>query len=227
MGCPCDLMKVPDVNENALITSFSSTKRQILIILKREGEIDLTNLSKELGISKMGVLNHINDLEEMDIIERFKKRIGVGRPRLAVKLAPNSKDIFPRAYSSITCSVLEFVEENLGRGGVYDALKRRQGEVKDEYLSLLKDMTFDEKVQELANIRDKEGYMVELKMAPGGQTYELLEYNCPILSVSNQYSEACTVEKELFEDILDAKVETTHRTVAGDNVCRFLIGQNN
>ena len=55
-------MKIPDIDERALLTSFSSTKRQILVILKREGEIDLTNLSKELRITKMGVLNHIKDL---------------------------------------------------------------------------------------------------------------------------------------------------------------------
>ena len=61
-------MKVPDANENALITSFSSTKRQILIILKQKGEIDLSSLSKELGITKMAVLNHIKDLEALEII---------------------------------------------------------------------------------------------------------------------------------------------------------------
>jgi predicted ArsR family transcriptional regulator len=216
-------MKIPEINENALITSFSSTKRQILIILKREGEIDLTSLAKELGITKMGVLNHINDLEELDIIERFKLREGVGRPRLAIRLSSNSKDIFPKAYSSITCSVLEFVEEQLGRRAVYDALKKRQRDVQEDYANKLQELDFPRKMQELANFRDEEGYMVELHMVPGSSSFELLEYNCPILSVADQYSEACGVEREMFEEVLNAKVETTHRTVAGDNVCRFLI----
>ena len=217
-------MKIQSVDEPALITSFSSTKRQILIILKRSGEIDLTSLAKELGITKMGVLNHIRDLEDLDIIERFEKRAGVGRPRLAIRLSKNATDIFPKAYSSITTSMLKFIEENMGRNSVYDALKKRQKEVFEDYKAEIdQNDSFPEKVQNLANIRDKEGYMVELKMLPGKENFELLEYNCPILAVADCYSESCTVEQELFEDLLGAEVKTTHRTVAGDNVCRFVI----
>jgi predicted ArsR family transcriptional regulator len=219
-------MKIPEINENALITSFSSTKRQILVILKRVGEIDLATLADELGITKMGVLNHINELEELDIIERFKLRQGVGRPRLAIRLAPNSTDIFPKAYSSVTCSVLEFVEDQLGRRAVYDALKKRQRDIQDDYEERLKGLDFADTIKKLSNFRDEEGYMVELNMVPGSSSYELLEYNCPILNVADQYSEACSVEREMFEELLNAKVETTHRTVAGDHVCRFLIRPN-
>ncbi len=194
-----------------------------MVILKREGQIDLPTLSKELDLTKMGVLNHINQLEEIDIIERFKINIGVGRPRTAFRLAPNSKDIFPKAYSSITCSVLQFVEGKMGRHAVYEALKSRQDEIKDKYQELLHGLDFSQKMHELAKIRDQEGYMVELNMIPNSNGYELLEYNCPILNVADQYGEACMVEEELFGDILKADVETTHRTVDGDHVCRFFI----
>ncbi|MHA2504041.1 MAG: helix-turn-helix transcriptional regulator [Candidatus Kariarchaeaceae archaeon] len=216
-------MKIQDMNENALITSFSSTKRQILVILKREGQMDLPTLSKELNLTKMGVLNHINQLEEMEIIERFKINIGVGRPRTAFRLAPNSKDIFPKAYSSITTSVLQFIETELGRRAVYRALKSRQDEIKEEYLKQLDELPFAERVSTLAKIRDHEGYMVELNMVPNSESYEMMEFNCPILSVADTYGEACQVEEELFREILGADVTTTHRTVSGDNVCRFLI----
>ncbi|MHA2251742.1 MAG: helix-turn-helix transcriptional regulator [Candidatus Kariarchaeaceae archaeon] len=219
-------MKIPDTDDRALITSFSSTKRQILVILKREGEIDLTSLSKELGITKMGVLNHIKDLEEMEIIERFEKRGGVGRPRLAIRLAPNSSDIFPKAYAAITCSMLDFIEEELGPDAVLSALKRRQKIVLGEYQKEMEGKNFPEKVKMLAKLRDKEGYMVELKLMPGGLSFEFLEYNCPILAVAEQYAESCVVEQELFAELLDASVITSHRTVAGDSVCRFLINKN-
>ncbi|MHA2090811.1 MAG: helix-turn-helix transcriptional regulator [Candidatus Kariarchaeaceae archaeon] len=218
-------MKVPDVDERALLTSFSSTKRQILVILKREGEIDLTNLSKELGITKMGVLNHIKDLEDMDIIERFEKRGGVGRPRLAIRLSPDSTDIFPKAYSTLTNSMLEFIEDNMGRNAVYDALKHRSNKMYEMYNSALEGKNFDQCMTKLTELRNQDGYMVELKMMPGNSSYELLEYNCPILNVAEQFQEACAVERELFEDVLGATVSTSHRVVAGDNVCRFLINK--
>lgn len=216
-------MKVQNTDEKALVTSFGSTKRQILITLKRQGEIDLSSLAKELQITKMGVLNHIKELEELEIIERFHKREGVGRPRLSIKLSKNASDIFPKAYSSITNSMLDFISENMGRNAVYDALKKRQTEVYDDYKDQISEGPLLRKLEELAKIRDQEGYMVELKTLPGKKTFELLEYNCPILAVADKYHESCTVEQELFEDLLGAKVETTHRTVGGDHVCRFLI----
>ena len=64
--------------------------------------------------------------------------------------------------------------------------------------------------------------MAESRGTPG-PGYELLEFNCPILAVAEEFGEACTVERELFERVLNADVETTHRVVAGNQVCRFLI----
>jgi predicted ArsR family transcriptional regulator len=51
----------------------------------------------------------------------------------------------------------------------------------------------------------------------------LLEYNCPIIHIAEKHWEACSVETELFEKLLDAKIETTHRAAKGDLICKFLI----
>jgi len=51
----------------------------------------------------------------------------------------------------------------------------------------------------------------------------MLEHNCPIMAVAETYPEACRVEREMFQKLLGADVETSHRVVAGDPVCRFLI----
>ena len=57
----------------------------------------------------------------------------------------------------------------------------------------------------------------------GKTTYALVENNCPILAVAQKYGEACEVERRLFRDLLRADVGVSHRVVAGDPVCRFLI----
>jgi predicted ArsR family transcriptional regulator len=56
-----------------------------------------------------------------------------------------------------------------------------------------------------------------------GGKHVLLEYNCPIIHIAEKHWEACSVETELFEKLLDAKIETTHRAAKGDLICRFLI----
>jgi predicted ArsR family transcriptional regulator len=53
--------------------------------------------------------------------------------------------------------------------------------------------------------------------------YVLLEYNCPIIHIAEKHWEACLAETELFEKLLDADIDTTHRAAKGDLVCRFAI----
>ena len=49
---------------------------------------------------------------------------------------------------------------------------------------------FGERVRTLAEIQDQKGYMVKVEELPDG-SYELIEYNCPIFQVANQYNHAC------------------------------------
>jgi predicted ArsR family transcriptional regulator len=64
--------------------------------------------------------------------------------------------------------------------------------------------------------------MAEIKKL-SERTFELCEYNCPILQISEKYSEACNSERELFQDLLGAEVESTHRIISGAKTCRFVI----
>ncbi|MHA2336288.1 MAG: helix-turn-helix transcriptional regulator [Candidatus Hodarchaeales archaeon] len=205
-----------------LLKTFSSSKREILKILKKHRELDLKSLSEELNITKMGALKHINELEDQGFIDRIIKKEGRGRPKHIFKLTDESADIFPRAYSNLTCFALEFIEENMGLEGVESALRKRGEQVKSEYEEKLKGKQLDEKVEVLTNLRDQEGYMATMSKTEGGNI-ELLEYNCPIFDVAQKYGSACVVEKELFENLLETEIETTHRVVNNDKVCRFLI----
>src|SRR6266705_999507 len=200
-------MSIPLPDPPANNPVFGATKREILLILKREGQTDLQTLADRLNISKMGVHKHVQELEERGLIERILVRGGTGRPRLALRLAPSATSLFPRAYAGVTCAALAYIEEKLGRKGVEEALRRRQTETLTGYRDQVKAETLAERVHHLA----------------GPAKFEILEHNCPILAVAENYWEACTIENELFRKVLDANVETTHRVVAGGNVCRFLV----
>ena|SRR5436309_1433612 len=211
---------VPDASPP--LKGFASTKREVLLALKREGELDLETLARQLHLSKMAVYRHVKDLEQAGLVERTAKRTGVGRPRLALRLAPGASAVFPKAYASVTCAVLEFIEKKLGRDAVEAALRSRTATVLPEYERQIRSPDLGGRVRELAMLRDREGYMSEHKESAKGR-FELLEFNCPILAVADKYWEACKVENELFRRVLKADVDTTHRVVAGDHVCRFLI----
>ena len=215
-------MSLPIPDQSAEPRVFGDTKREILLLLKREGQLDLQTLAERLGISKMAVHKHSQELEERGLIERAAIHRTAGRPRLALHLSPSAASLFPKAYAGITCAALAFIEEKLGRKAVEEALRRRQAETLSAYKDQVQGSTLAERVHQLAGIRDHEGYMAEDRQA-GPTKFEILEHNCPIVAVAESYWEACTVENELFRKLLDANVETTHRVVAGENVCRFLV----
>ena len=211
-----------EVDLGGLDAGFSSAKREILLTLKQRGSVSLTDLSVELRISKMATLKHLNALEAKGLVERSTKAGGRGRPRAFFNLSRRSTTLFPEAYTHMTLSALGFIEDKMGREGVARLLKQRAQEVLDANRNRMPDAPLREKVSELVKIRDEGGYMAELGHA-GGRTIEMLEHNCPIMAVAERYPEACTVERELFQSLLRADVETSHRVVAGDPVCRFLI----
>jgi predicted ArsR family transcriptional regulator len=211
----------PEVAVGSLDAGFSSAKKHILIFLKRTSEGSLEAIAKELGISKMAALRHLQALEARGLLERSNRPEGRGRPKVYFRLAEGASSLFPHAYGHMTTVALEFIEEKLGRDAVVDLLERRSRELYDRHHGRFDGKDLPEKVALLARIRDDDNYMAEAG-SHTKTTFELLEHNCPIVAIAGRYPEACEVENRLFEDLVHADVDTTHRVVAGAPVCRFL-----
>ncbi len=216
------MAEIHEVDPGGLEAGFSSAKRQILLTLKRRGSVSLSDMAGELRISKMATLKHLNVLETKGLVERSFKVGGRGRPRAFFNLSKNSATLFPEAYTHMTLCALNFIEEKLGREAVVRLLKQRAQEVLDANRNRIPEGGLSDRVGELVKIRDEGGYMAELGHARKN-VVEMLEHNCPIMAVAETYPEACGVEREMFQSLIRADVETSHRVVAGDPVCRFLI----
>lgn len=230
-----------NVIERNITDGFSEPKKKMLYYLKVMQQAELVELANVMKISRMAVHKHLTVLQKRGLVESTETRGHVGRPRMVYQLTSQSKTVFPKSYSAIATHALDFIERNMGKEAIEKVLRERQSELFDQYYKRLKDLDFDKRVKELAKIRDEEGYMAESKkmtsrssISSGGQGVEkggergggkhvLLEYNCPIIHIAEKHWEACSVETELFEKVLDAKIETTHRAAKGDLICKFLI----
>jgi predicted ArsR family transcriptional regulator len=211
-------------DSQGIADGFGESKKKLLYYLKVMQQAGLEELAKTMKISRMAVHKHLALLQERGLVASVETRRGVGRPRMMYQLTSQSKTIFPRSYSAIATHALDFIERNMGKEGVEKVLRERQSELFDEYYKRLRDLEFDKKVKELAKIRDEEGYMAESKKEPKNLgKHVLLEYNCPIIHIAENHWEACTTETELFEKLLGADVETTHRAAKGDLICKFVI----
>jgi predicted ArsR family transcriptional regulator len=223
---------------------FSEPKKKLLYYLKVMQQAGLEELANVMKISRMAVHKHLALLQKRGLVESIETRGHVGRPRMVYQLTSQSKTVFPKSYSAIATHALDFIERNMGKKAIENVLRERQSELFDRYYERLKDLDFDERVKELARIRDEEGYMAESKKTTksssgsrrgGGSSggsgegrgeggkHVLLEYNCPIIHIAEKHWEACSTETELFEKLLGADIETTHRAAKGDLICKFLI----
>lgn len=186
----------------------------------------LKELADVMKISRMAVHKHLSVLQNRGLVEGIEIReCSVGRPKMMYQLTSQSKSIFPKSYSAIATHALDFIERNMGKEGVERVLRDRQDDLFDKYYKHLKDLDFEKRVKELARIRDEEGYMAESKKESklSSRRHVLLEYNCPIIHIAEKHWEACSVETELFEKLLGANIETTHRAAKGDLICKFVI----
>jgi len=205
---------------------FSEPKKKILYYLKVMQQAGLEELAKVMKISRMAVHKHLVLLQKRGLVEGIENRGHVGRPRMMYQLTSQSKTVFPKSYSAIATHALDFIERNMGKEGIEKVLRERQTELFDQYYKRLKDLDFDQQVRELARIRDEEGYIAESKKESkrsGGGKHVLLEYNCAIIHIAEKHWEACSTETELFEKLLGANIETTHRAAKGDSICKFVI----
>ena len=201
---------------------FSEPKKKLLYYLKIMQQAGLEELANVMKVSRMAVHKHLDLLQQRGLVEGIETRGHVGRPRMVYQLTSQSKSVFPKSYSAIATHALDFIERNMGKEGVKKVLYERQGELFNQYYKRLKGLDFNKQVKELARIRDEEGYIAESRSKSDGK-HVLLEYNCPIIHIAEKHWEACSTETELFEKLLGANIDTTHRAAKGDLICKFVI----
>lgn len=198
------------------------SETQIVLALKREGLLSLIELSERVGISKMAVLNHIQKLEAQGMVERRLVKTKVGRPYYKFGVTDNSKISLAPSDISMLNEFVEYMDENGHTTIVENFLRERYGQVRIDYEKKLSRVDPEKRVEALARLREEENYFPELKKG-GKDNYELLEYNCPIFSISKKFGVACSLETQLFSSVLGREVTSTHRQVNGSDVCKFLI----
>lgn len=203
-------------------SGYSTAKRSLLLLLKRRPDASLADIAESIGISKVAALGHLTKLESDHLVERAYRAGKVGRPRVVFRLTDAAAPLFPNNYAEMSRCALEFIEQRLGRDAVRELLARRAAEIADRNRSRVPAGPLARRVEELARIRTEGGYMAEV--GPRRRdTVEMVEHNCPILALAEGYPEACETEREMFSSLLRARVEVSHRVVAGDPVCRFVM----
>lgn len=202
----------------------SSTRKVLLTMMKTRGSLSVGEMAKELGITEMAVRRHINTLERDGLIETRLSRQAMGRPTHRYSLTAQADDLFPKNYHHLTLDLLSELEAEEGHEIVGRLFEGRKKKLYTKYGERMEGKSLPDRVTELADIQNANGYMVQCEEKEDG-SFVLTEYNCPIAQVAGQYNEACSCELELFENLLDANVERTECLTKGGAKCTYVINR--
>ncbi len=204
------------------VPSPPSTRRAMLLILKKRGEGRAEELADELGVTVSAARQHLASLTSAGLVEYRERKGAPGRPKHVYRLAAAAEELFPKAYEALATELLADVEaedpELLAR--VFERRRRRRLERSSGRLA---GRPFAERVAEVARILDEDGYLAQLERLDDG-SFRLTEHNCAILGVAQRYDIPCVSEISFLRELLpDAEVDRVAHMLGGQHLCAYRI----
>ncbi len=201
------------------------TRKAILDILKQEGPQDSKTLATRLGVTAMGVRQHLYTLQKEQLLTYTEQPRPMGRPAKLWELTPASSKFFPDGNSELLVEMIDLVSKVYGEKALPELIQARAENQLTLYQQQLKDChSLAEKLQTLADIRTGEGYMAEVQQREDG-AYLLIENHCPICVAAQTCQNFCSAELNLFQRILktEATVQRIEHILEGQRRCVYEI----
>ena len=198
-------------------------RERILELLKKEVSLSVNNFTERLNITHMAVRKHLAILENEGLIQWTEVKKSMGRPLQIYSLTHKGEHVFPKNYEGITIEFLKDIEEIHGEESIQLLFEKRESRLTEEYKNRMNKNTISEKIDEMVKIQNEKGYMA-IATQLDNETFELIEYNCPIYSVAQEFKTACRCETEMFKNVLEAEqVRRISCMTDGDHHCNFKI----
>ncbi|MDA8174301.1 MAG: winged helix-turn-helix transcriptional regulator [Nitrospiraceae bacterium] len=200
----------------------TQTKDRIILLLKKSGGLTAEQLSKKIGITPMGIRQHLLALERKGIVNYEARKHGIGRPIFIYKLTVKADDLFPKHYHGFALDMLKDLESLDGRAKINELLRLRKERLLKEKSALLKGAGgLAGKLKVLAGMLDEEGYIMDTR--EDGEGFVLTSYNCPLSKVAGSYGEVCQYEHELISELLGGNVSKLSSIQTGHDSCSFRV----
>jgi predicted ArsR family transcriptional regulator len=200
------------------------TTDRILHKIKREGAITAKKLSQDFSMTTMGARQHLQSLEEDGLLIFEDVKAKVGRPTRHWSLTDKGHEQFFDSHSDLMINMIDVVEAVFGKEGMKKVTAEREASTLRQYRSAMAHcQTLKEKLNILAEIRESEGYMVEL--LKNDQGFELIENHCPICRAAKRCPSLCLSEINVFRKLLgkEHSIERTEHIIQGKRWCSYQI----
>jgi len=197
-----------------------STRRAILLYLKRSGPATAHDLAGHVGVTAAAVRQQLGRLAEDGLVAHRRAVVGRGRPAFVYELTPLAEALFPKRYGDLTTELLGYLGGPASKE-VDDLFEQRRRRRLDAARPRLAAMDLDGQVAELTRILDEDGYLADVERLDDG-SWRIVEHNCAILTVATGFAQACSSEMAFIRDALPgAHVERVAHRMDGAHVCAY------
>src|SRR6185369_17583318 len=138
---------------------LSASQQEILRLLRRQGELTVEELSRQMGISSVGVRQHLEILEADGLLTTRTERRPIGRPRRLYRLSEAADDLFPKNYSLLAEMILEHLQDSGGPAMVAEVFDSRRRRLERDALPMLAGQSLEQRVRTVVQLQDQAGYM--------------------------------------------------------------------
>lgn len=201
------------------------TRRQVMLLLLKDGPITASYLGKRLGLSAAGVRRHLDILVEEEMCEVVNRRPvaangspGRGRPAKHFRLTDLGRAQFGHAYDELASEALAALREVGGSEAVKVFAKARMERLIEDVRPIVgDDESIEETARKLAEALDAHGYAATVTSA--GQGVQICQHHCPVAHVAAEHPELCEAEQEVFSALLGKHVQPLAKISDGHGIC--------
>ncbi|HRB02959.1 MAG TPA: transcriptional regulator [Ilumatobacteraceae bacterium] len=212
-------------------SELSTAKRRIIERLKRADTATAPELAAEFGLTDTAIRQHLEALENAELVERVAApssvtapTIGRGRPPVHWRLAASASSLFADRHSDLTVELIVSIRDALGEDAL-DAVVRTRSErqLATYRVAIDNGASVSDRVHRIAELRSAEGYLAEAVESDGHMT--LVEHHCPIRDAADSCAGLCSAELNLFQKALgpDVTVAREQHVLDGGQRCAYRI----
>ena len=189
----------------------SDNSSRLLYALKARGPLAAATLARALGITVVGIRQHLAKLNAEGLVAFDEQAGEIGRPKRFWRLTAKGHGRFPDTHGELTVSLIGGIRSVFGDAGLDRLIETRQEAAVAAYRKALRPYSsLEDRVRAVARLRTEEGYMAEFEAEPSG-SFLLIEYHCPICAAAKTCQGFCRSELELFRAAFGADTSVTRQ----------------
>jgi predicted ArsR family transcriptional regulator len=199
---------------------MESSDVALLDLLRKRGPLGVAQLASAMGVTATAVRQRLTRLLGQGDIERATERALRGRPVHRYGLTEKGRRRAGANFADLAIALwqeIRAIEDPEVRRGLLGRISKRMVTL---YAGQIRGSTLDERMQSLADLfRERQ---IPLEVERGHELPMLHAHACPYPDLAEQDRSVCSMERQLFSDLLGENVRLSSCRLDGHNCCTFV-----